>query len=205
MIAIVGAFVATMLTDRYSAQVANNTDLASRRAELEKLVVELDLRVKRLEVIRGQSADSQHLTAANLSNDGARAIAIVAGNSDTVTSTSEFKNEHVASILSRAESDAGVDLTDKAYLLYFTDLVNCSALEQTAYVVERLTPLVSYFEKYLIDREIPVPRGVQGASNVQNETYAAVDASSANKSEILNVLSSSYKATANASSTERCR
>jgi hypothetical protein len=204
-IAVIGSSVAAILTASYADQTASSADLATRRAELTKLVVELDLRLNRLRIVGDQWNDRAHLPAAGLNNDGARAVAIVGGSNGTVTSATEFQNEHIASIISRAETDAGVQLTDKQYLFTFTDLENCAALSQTNYLLARIAPLVSFMKQTLASRDIPIPGAAAGPDNYQYKVYAATANLSQTKAEPLDILAASEDNNEAAPYVEACR
>jgi hypothetical protein len=152
--------------------------------------VELDLRNARLKVIRDKWDDRKDLSADQLRNVGARAVAIVDGNENTVTSTAEFKNEHIVSVLSRAEAEAGLPLTDKAYLLTFTDLVDCAAAAQVKYVSGRLDPLIFYLKKGVAEGELPVPERKVDPTSYASTVYTDTSKQSAQKAEPMDALSS---------------
>jgi hypothetical protein len=204
-IAVIGAGVAAILTALYTDRTANEADLASRRAELAKLVVELDLRLSRLRIVADQWNDRAHLPSLGLNNDGGRAVAIVGGSNGTITSETEFQNEHIASIISQAETDAGLPLTDKQYLFTFTDLENCAALAQTGYVLARIAPLVGYLKQAFVSRDIPIPGAAAGPDDYQYKVYAATAYLSQTKAEPLDVLTAAENDKESAGYIEACQ
>jgi hypothetical protein len=188
-ISVMGSLLLAGLTDIYSTRQADSADLAVRRADLSKLVVELNLRLARLHLAAAQLQAKPPPPADALERDGARTIAIVDGDQATVTSDPAFREEHLVSVLSRAELDAGVALTDKAYLLTFTDLVNCAALEQTPYVVARIQPLAYFLQTRLATGEIPISASRLGSKTYTAQVYAALAAQSAQAAQARDSLS----------------
>ena len=174
-IAVMASAVLAALTNWYALRQSSDSDRQLRRAELVKLLVELDLRIARLKIAADQTTINVAPAAEVLKTVGNRSIAIVDGDLLTVTSNPAFRNEHLVSLLSRAEFDAGVALTDKNYLITFTDLNKCAAARQVKYVYGRLKPLVFFLESRLADGSIPQTLGSRD-NLYQSEVYSEVSA-----------------------------
>jgi hypothetical protein len=172
-IAILSSIAVAVLTQCYAASQSRDAELSTRRTELSQLIVELDLRVARLGVISKQASQPKDFTVAQLSDIGHRAKAIVAGDSQTVTSDPAFHNFHMVTLLSRAETAAGLSLTNKQYLLSFTDYTDMVALHNSTMLYERLYPLVSYLEKHLASGDLPAVSSDPEKQAYQSDIYAA--------------------------------
>lgn len=204
-IALLGAVAANLLTDHYATIHAEASDHAARRAQLSELVVELKLRLARLKVIREQWDGRAKLSDAELRNDGARAIAIVEGNEHTVTSNPEFRNEHMVSVLSRAEFAAGLDPSDKDFLLTFTDLFDCGAAAQVGYTHARLLYLVSFLDAALRDGNLPFHSARTAADTREAQVYNSVGDLSRSRAASLDVLADQRRAARDEKFLESCR
>jgi hypothetical protein len=156
LITLISAVTAALLTHWFADREAENTDMAARRAELSRDLVEIQLRMARLIVIEGQGADRKAFMSAAMTRIGKRAVAIVSADAATVTSDPSFKNVHLVTVLGRAETAAGLNLSDKSYLLNFTDRDPAAAVALTPNVVCRLNELVFYLTKRFQSGEFPL-------------------------------------------------
>ena len=186
-IAVLGALVLAALTNWYAIRQADDSDRQARRAELTKLIVELDLRVARLKVASDQASAAAKGLSQALATAGSRGIAIVDGDPRTVTSNPEFRNEHLVSLLSRAEFVAGLKPADKEDLLTFTDLDHCSAARQLGYVYARVHPLEYFLQKSLSEGSLPQALGSDETA-FQSEVYANIAAQTEASAKPLNIL-----------------
>lgn len=184
-LAILGAVVLAALTNWYAVRQAADSDRQTRRAELAKLIVELDLRVARLNIALNQVV-AAHRSAAILNTTGKRAIAIVDGNPLTVTSNPEFRNEHLVSLLSRAEFAAGVPLSDKSDFVAFSDLPQCTAARQLKFVYDRVQPLVHSLETHFADGSLPATGS--GQDIYEAAVYADVEKLAEKEAKPYNIL-----------------
>jgi hypothetical protein len=190
-IAVVGAVTAAVLANQYAVHQADMAQLAARRADLNEVMVELDMRAARLQIVSDQSNDRKNTPLALLEHDGARAMAIVKGDADTVTSLSEFKGDHLTALLSRAEFDAGLGQTDKSYLLTYTDLTDCAALQQTKFILQQIQPLIYYLKTRFQDGELPVLPSSGLKTNDPVTFYAELAKASQNAAASSDIISKS--------------
>jgi hypothetical protein len=173
-VAIVGGVLAAALTHWYSRLEASAADLASRRNELRKIVVELDYRLMRLKLVGEQWDARAQLPKDVLTRAGERAIAIISGDNDTSTTAAEFKGSSVISLLSSAESDAGVPWTDKDFVLTYSDLINCAAATQANYVYMRLSPELEYLKQELAGGRLPIALNDRASGDYEAALYSKV-------------------------------
>jgi hypothetical protein len=171
VIAVVSSIAVLFLTKWYEASQARSADLATRRADLERLLVELELRKDRLWVVCEQSLPKfrKTFTAQQQANNGERAMAIVSGRSDTVTSDPAYQNFHLATLLSQAELTAGLappqqaqpdprtHQTPQQELMGFTDLTDQEALDRMPAVFDWIRDRIETLQTQLNLGQIPIP------------------------------------------------
>jgi hypothetical protein len=158
VITLISSVVVLLLTRSYEASQARSADLAKRRSDLERLVVELELRKDRLQIVCRQAADKKLFSTLEQANIGHRAKAIVAGGSNTVTSDPAYQNFHLATLLSQAEVTAGLQLTQRPELMEFTDRTDDSALASTARIFGQIKGPIRTIEQALNAGQIPIPQ-----------------------------------------------
>jgi hypothetical protein len=179
LITLISAVTAALLTHWFSDREAENTDMATRRAELSQDLVELELRTARLNVIQAQGGDRRAFTPADLARIGARAKAIVSADAKTVTSDPSFKDIHLVTVLGRAETAAGLDLSDKSFLLDFTDRTDDAALALTPYILCRTNQLVFYLKEHFQSGDLPLSVANRKQRDYDSSVYRLIDASAA--------------------------
>ena len=166
-IAVVSGVAVLLLTKCYEASQARSADLTKRRMDLERLLVELELRKDRLWVVCEQSlpVNRTAYTPQQLTNDGKRAKAIVAGRSDTVTSDPAYQNFHLATLLSQAEMTAGLVPVQQKDLMEFTDLTDDGALNATPDIFDKIRDPIETLEWQLNSGQVPI-------AQTENQTRA---------------------------------
>ena len=174
-ITLFSALIAALLSHAFSDRQAESEDLAARRAELSRDLVELDLRTARLNVIQAQWGDRAAFTPAEISRIGERAKAIVSAAGQTVTSDPSFRNVHLVTLLGRAETAAGVDLSDKGFLLDFTDRTDDAAVALTPYVLCRTNQLTFYLKAHFQAGEFPLKVADRKQRKYDSSVYVLVN------------------------------
>jgi hypothetical protein len=177
LITLISAVTAALLTHWFSDREAENSDLAARRAELSRDLVELELRTARLNVIQAQGGDRRAFTPADLARIGARAKAIVSADAKTVTSDPSFKDIHLVTVLGRAETAAGLNLSDKSFLLDFTDRTDDAALALTPYILCRTNQLVFYLKEHFQSGDFPLSVSDRKQRDYDSSVYSLIDGS----------------------------
>jgi hypothetical protein len=175
LITLISALTAALLTHWFADRQADSADMAARRAELSRDLVELELRTARLNVIAAQGADRKAFTTAEMTRIGERAKAIVSADSQTVTSDPSFKDVHLVTVLGRAETAAGVDLSDKGFLLDFTDRDPGAAVALTPNILCRTNLLVSYLKSHFQSGAFPLPLGDTKGRSYESSVYGLFD------------------------------
>jgi hypothetical protein len=157
-IAMVSGIAVLLLTKCYESNQARSADLAKRRTDLERLLVELELRKDRLWVVCEQSLPAYRKAYNPLqqANNGKRAKAIVAGRSDTVTSDPAYQNFHLATLLSQAEMTAGLVPAQQKDLMEFTDLTDDGALGAMPDIFDKIRDPIETLELQLNSGQIPI-------------------------------------------------
>ncbi len=174
-IASISGIAVALLTQWFAEQQAESEDMAARRTELSRDLVELELRTARLQVIQLQAADKTALTTDVRTRLGERAKAIVAGDARTVTSDPTYKDIHLLTLLGRAETAAGVKLSDKNYLPDFTDRDGADAVARTSYVLCRSYRLVLYLKGHFESGDFPLQVADADGRQYYSTVYAQLD------------------------------
>lgn len=174
-ITLISALTAALLSHGFADRQAESEDMAARRAELSRDLVELDLRTARLNVIQAQWGDRAALNAAELSRIGERAKAIVSVEGQTVMSDPSFRNVHLVTLLGRAETAAGVDFSDKGFLLDFTDRTDDAAVALTPYIMCRTNQLTFYLKAHFQAGDFPLKVSDRKGRKYDSSVYTLIN------------------------------
>ncbi len=176
VIAVVSSVAVLLLSKCYEASQSRSTDLVKRRSDLERLMVELELRKDRLWVVCNQGlVGLQQYDKQQLADIGQRAKAIVGGRSNTVTSDPAYQNFHLATLLNQAEMTAGLSPTQQPILMSFTDLTDEGALSATREVFDEIRDPIETLELELNNGEIPISQTEHQTRNTAATVASSLD------------------------------
>ncbi len=184
-ITLFSALVAALIAHAFADRQAQIEDMAARHAELSRDLVELQLRAARLNVIQAQGADRSGFSAEELGRIGARAKAIVSADARTVTTDPSFKDIHLVTLLGRAETAAGLQLSNKGFLLDFTDRTDADALALTPYILCRTRILLTFLAEHFQSGDFPLRAADLKARAYDSSVYTLINSRTACASSLV--------------------